>query len=82
MGMVQFNPFFRMSVEECLAHPFFSKIRRKDKEITQENMVDITLDKLEEEPDIKMLRKICLKEINHFKKLKDTYGAAEFMNHV
>jgi len=80
--MTQFNPFFRLSIEECLAHPFFSKIRKKDREVKQENMVDIDLDKLEEEPDIRMLRRICVQEISHFKKLKELHGAAEFMNHV
>jgi mitogen-activated protein kinase 1/3 len=32
-GMMQFNPFFRLSIEECLAHPFFSKIRKKEREV-------------------------------------------------
>jgi mitogen-activated protein kinase 1/3 len=36
-GMVQFNPFFRLSIEDCLAHPYFAKIRRKDREIKQDN---------------------------------------------
>jgi hypothetical protein len=44
--------------------------------------VDIELDKFEEEPDIKTLRKICTQEINRFKKLKEEKGAAEFMNFV
>lgn len=45
-------------------------------------MVDVDLDKLEEEPDIKMLRKICVDEIKHFKTLKETYGPSNFMEHV
>ena len=81
-GMVQFNPFFRFSIEECLGHPFFSKIRKKDREVKQEHMVDIDLDKLEEEPDIRMLRRICVQEISHFKKLRELYGPVEFMNHA
>ena len=32
-GMVQFNPFFRLSIEDCLSHPYFKKIRRQDREI-------------------------------------------------
>lgn len=59
-GMTQFNPFFRLSIEECLAHPFFAKIRRKEREVKQEAMVDIELDKLEEDPDIRTLRRICM----------------------
>lgn len=28
--MLQFNPFFRISIEEALQHPVFQKIRNKD----------------------------------------------------
>ena len=82
IGMVQFNPFFRYTIEDCLAHPYFKKIRRKDREIKQETMVDISLDKFEEEPDIMTLRKICIQEINHYKKLKEQYGVEHFFDHV
>jgi len=58
--MVLFNPFFRFNIEECLEHPFFEKIRRKEREVKHATMVDVDLDKLEEEPDIKTLRKICV----------------------
>lgn len=27
-----FNPYFRLSVEECLDHPFFKKCRKLEKE--------------------------------------------------
>ena len=27
-----FNPFFRMTIEECLEHPFFKKVRKPEKE--------------------------------------------------
>lgn len=26
--MVQFNPFFRPNIEECLMHPYLSKVRK------------------------------------------------------
>jgi serine/threonine protein kinase len=28
-----FNPFFRITLEECLAHPFFKKMRKPEKEL-------------------------------------------------
>lgn len=28
-----FNPYFRISVDEALAHPFFKKIRKSEKEL-------------------------------------------------
>jgi serine/threonine protein kinase len=30
--MLQFNPFFRISVEDALEHPVFKKIRKESKE--------------------------------------------------
>jgi serine/threonine protein kinase len=31
--MVQFNPFFRISIGDCLAHPFLAKVRKPHLEI-------------------------------------------------
>lgn len=28
-----FNPYFRISVEEALSHPFFKKVRKPEKEV-------------------------------------------------
>ena len=27
-----FNPYFRITLEECFNHPFFAKVRKEDKE--------------------------------------------------
>lgn len=27
-----FNPYFRITLEECFSHPFFAKVRKEDKE--------------------------------------------------
>jgi mitogen-activated protein kinase 1/3 len=27
-----FNPYFRISLEDCFKHPFFSKVRKEEKE--------------------------------------------------
>lgn len=32
--MLLFNPYFRISVNEALNHPFFKKVRKTEKEIT------------------------------------------------
>jgi len=34
-----FNPYFRLSVEDALAHPFFKKIRKTEKEINAEKEI-------------------------------------------
>jgi len=40
-----FNPYFRLSVEEALNHPFFKKVRKTDKEINAEKEIQIELEK-------------------------------------
>lgn len=65
--MVQFNPFFRPSIEECLAHPYFSKIRKPHVEVESENPVEVEIDKLEYEPNCEQLRDILLEEADFFK---------------
>ena len=35
--MLQFNPFFRPSVDQCLAHPFFDEIRAERKGMPEED---------------------------------------------
>jgi mitogen-activated protein kinase 1/3 len=27
-----FNPYFRITLEDCFKHPFFAKVRKEDKE--------------------------------------------------
>jgi hypothetical protein len=39
--MVSFNPYIRPTVEECLAHPFFTKIRRPAFESRASKVIDI-----------------------------------------
>lgn len=40
--MLQFNPYFRISVDEALAHPFFTRVRKPHKE--RESDLQIVLD--------------------------------------
>lgn len=49
-----FNPYFRLSVEEALAHPFFKKVRKAEKEINSVNEIQIEFEK--EHLDKKKLR--------------------------
>jgi mitogen-activated protein kinase 1/3 len=34
-----FNPYFRLSLDECLNHPFFKKVRKAEKELVAENPI-------------------------------------------
>lgn len=46
--MVTFNPFFRISVEDCLNHPYFATIRKKSMEnISALKHIEIDIDKIE-----------------------------------
>ena len=56
--MVTFNPFFRTSVQDCLKHPFFEKVRKPVQEVTNNDPVIIELDSSEKEFSIKDLRVI------------------------
>ena len=60
-----FNPYFRISVDECLAHPLFSKIRTTSKEeIAAE---PIALDFEKDDLSREKLRELILRESAFFK---------------
>ena len=63
-----FNPFFRVSVEECLEHPFFKKVRKQEKEVTSTE--HIKFDWEQQQLDKKKLREYFIEEITYFKNLK------------
>lgn len=60
-----FNPYFRISVDEALAHPFFKKVRKSEKEISSNIEIQIEFEK--EHLDKKKLRSLFIEEINFFK---------------
>lgn len=64
--MVQFNPFFRPSIEECLSHPYFNRVRKLEKEETANNNIEIELDKMDGEPNLNYLGTILEGEIDFF----------------
>lgn len=43
--MVQFNPFLRSSVQDCLAHPFFGNIRKQSNEQVSPFLIELEIDK-------------------------------------
>ena len=66
--MLQFNPYFRITVDEALDHPMFAKIRNLEKEVTSSSKITIDFDTDGEPLDRKRLRKLFLVEIEHFRK--------------
>eukprot|EP00831_Metopus_contortus_P026467 TRINITY_DN22515_c0_g1_i5.p1 TRINITY_DN22515_c0_g1~~TRINITY_DN22515_c0_g1_i5.p1 ORF type:complete len:137 (+),score=49.95 TRINITY_DN22515_c0_g1_i5:133-543(+) len=65
--MLVFNPFYRITVDEALAHPFLAPVRDKKLEITSTSPVKL---EFESEGDLgeKRLRELFMEEINYFKK--------------
>jgi hypothetical protein len=49
-----FNPYFRLSVDEALGHSFFKKVRKPEKEVSSDNVIEIEFEK--EHLDKKKLR--------------------------
>jgi len=43
--MLVFNPYFRVSVDEALAHPFFKKVKKPEREVTSDKDIEIEFEK-------------------------------------
>ena len=56
-----FNPYFRITIDECLDHPFFKKVRKAEKEIV--SITTIQFDWEKEHLDRKKLRQHFVEEI-------------------
>ena len=64
--MLQFNPFFRISVDQALEHPFFADVRNPTKEIMSSDPVTVDF---EQEDDLseENLRTLYLNQIAQIK---------------
>jgi len=65
--MLVFNPFFRISIQDCLDHPFLESTREKASEKTRETEIELMF---ENEKDLteRRLRELFLEEVNYYKK--------------
>eukprot|EP00830_Metopus_es_P000636 TRINITY_DN10608_c0_g1_i1.p1 TRINITY_DN10608_c0_g1~~TRINITY_DN10608_c0_g1_i1.p1 ORF type:complete len:443 (-),score=88.28 TRINITY_DN10608_c0_g1_i1:93-1421(-) len=68
--MLVFNPYFRIGIQDALAHPYFTSIRDKGKEVLAKETIDLAFEK-EGELDAPRLRELFLQEINYYKKTKE-----------
>lgn len=63
-----FNPYFRITVDEALAHPYFKKIRNPDMERSALNEIELEFDaKVNKDIPRERLREIMLEEIRLLK---------------
>lgn len=67
-SMLRFNPYFRTTIDEALNHPFFSKVRKEDKELTAPEKITVEFDQSGETLDRDRLRELFLEEVQHYKK--------------
>lgn len=70
--MLLFNPYFRITVEEVLGHPYFKSIRDPAKEMLATDSIELTFEK-ESELDETKLRSLFLEEIKYYKSKKDKF---------
>lgn len=63
-----FNPYFRITIDECLLHPFFAKVRKAEKEMIATEAIKFDWEK--EHLDRVKLREHFVEEIMHFKSLR------------
>jgi len=66
--ILQFNPYFRMTIKECLEHPLFDGVRKEEKEAVATEVICFDFEK--EMLDKDRLRELFLEEIDYFKELK------------
>lgn len=66
---LQFNPYFRITVDECLEHPFLADVRKKEVETSAEEAIDFDFEK--EMLDKDRLRELFIEEIVYFKGVRE-----------
>jgi mitogen-activated protein kinase 1/3 len=65
--MLIFNPHKRITIDECLAHPFLSKVKDKSKELSAGGPIILDFEK-EGELTAERLRELFISEIKQYKK--------------
>ena len=64
--MLVFNPYFRISLKECLEHPLFAAVRNTERENVQ--TITVTLEFEKEDLNRDKLRQLILHECSFFTK--------------
>jgi mitogen-activated protein kinase 1/3 len=63
--MLVFNPHSRISVEEALAHPYFTGLARKESEVECKTPFDFRFEKMEMTKEV--IQELLWQEIQHFR---------------
>lgn len=67
--IIIFNPFYRLTIEECLNHPFVAPVRNISNEVVSGLSVKLQFE-TETYLDAPRLRELFLNEVNYYKELK------------
>lgn len=67
---LQFNPYFRISIDDWLEHPFLADVRKEELEKSAEELIDFEFEK--EMLDKDRLRELFLEEIEYYKGIRES----------
>ena len=67
--MLVLNPFFRITVDDCLNHPYLAAVRDKAMETTAPETIKLEFEN-EKDLDEKRLRKLFLDEVTYYKTVR------------
>ncbi len=67
--MLVFNPFFRITVDDCLNHPFLAAVRDRSLETVAPGVVKLDFEN-EKDLEEKRLRELFLEEVNYYKTMR------------
>ncbi len=67
---LQFNPYFRINIDDWLEHPFLADVRKKELEKTAEESIDFEFEK--EMLDKDRLRELFMEEIEYYKGIRES----------
>ncbi len=69
-GMLQFNPYRRAKVDDCLRHPYFGAVRNVESETVSDRVIQFEFEN-EKDLDKKRLKELIDEELRHFRQLRE-----------
>ena len=64
--LLQFNPFFRISLDDAIKHPFFDNVRKSNDFTHQIKGTKVSLDFESQDLNLKQLRALFIEELSNY----------------
>ena len=64
--LLQFNPFFRISLDDAIKHPFFDNVRKSNDFTHQIKGTNVSLDFESQDLNLKQLRALFIEELSNY----------------